>query len=197
MTDYPKALAALREALDLQAKVGKADTIARFAGHARVTKRARDLLAALDAPADEVTDEYARAFHDGWLACERGDAEPPVPAQQPAVAVPATAAECDFIGSFFDLFEDSEPNALIAKRALVKIKAALAQHPAAAVPDGYAGCTLWRDGLRVTVIDDEVIEQRADADEAFCELAQRALDSFAAAWDSRNAAMLAAARKGE
>lgn len=53
MTDYPKALAALREALDLQAKVGKADTIARFAGHARVTKRARDLLAALEAARGE------------------------------------------------------------------------------------------------------------------------------------------------
>lgn len=46
-------------------------------------------------------------------------------AQQPAAAVPVTAAECDFIGYFLDLFEDSEPNALIAKRALEKIKAAL------------------------------------------------------------------------
>lgn len=28
---------------------------------------------------DEVTDDYARAFRDGWLACKRGDAEPPAP----------------------------------------------------------------------------------------------------------------------
>ena len=37
--------------------------------------------------AADVTDEYARAFHDGWLACKRGDAEPPVPAP-PAAVVP-------------------------------------------------------------------------------------------------------------
>ena len=42
--------------------------------------------------ADEVTDEHARAFHDGWLACKRGDAEPPRPKAPPAaLAVPAAS----------------------------------------------------------------------------------------------------------
>jgi hypothetical protein len=39
-------------------------------------------------PQADVTDEYARAFHDGWMACRRGDAEPPQPQAEP-VAWPA------------------------------------------------------------------------------------------------------------
>jgi hypothetical protein len=53
----------------------------------------------------------------------------------------------------------------------------------------YAGCTIWRGSLRISVTETEAIERRKDADEAFCDLVQRALDSLAAA---RNAAARAA-----
>lgn len=97
--DYHKALAALREALDLQAKVGKADTIARFAGHARVTKRARDLLAALDAARGEAvaTVQTITSLVGETRKCIIGPAEvidslpvgTAVYAAPPAAAVPA------------------------------------------------------------------------------------------------------------
>jgi hypothetical protein len=58
----------------------------------------------------------------------------------------------------------------------------------------YAGCTIWRGSLRVSVTETEAIEHCIDADEAFCDLVQRALDSLAAAWD---AAALATQHQGD
>lgn len=45
----------------------------------------------------------------------------------------------------------------------------------------YAGCTIWRGRLYVSVAETEAIERHIDADGAFCDLVQRALDSLAAA----------------
>lgn len=77
-TDYQKALAAAREAM-ASVSVGGPVSDAMFVLAVR-SNALRKLLAAIDAQQpDEVTDEYARAFRDGWLACKRGDAEPPAP----------------------------------------------------------------------------------------------------------------------
>jgi len=48
----------------------------------------------------------------------------------------------------------------------------------------YAGCTIWRGSLRVSVTETAAIERRIDADEAFFDLVKRALDSLADAWDA-------------
>jgi len=161
MTDYPEALAALREArTKFNAEVARVAGPQTMRHHAEeLSARVLDFLDALDAA--------------------RGQA---VATVQTITSLAGETRKC-IIGPAEVI--DSLPVGT----------AVYAAPPAAAVPEGYAGCTLWRDGLRVTVIGDEVIEQRTDADEAFCELAQRALDSLAAAWDSRNAAI--AAIKGE
>lgn len=52
-----------------------------------------------DSNPNEVTDEYARAFRDGWLACKRGDAEPPaVPDIEAKYAELLYAVECKWPG---------------------------------------------------------------------------------------------------
>lgn len=50
--------------------------------------------------------------------------------------------------------------------------------------EAYAGCTIWRGSLRVSVTETKVIEHRIDADDAFFDLVQRALDSLADAWEA-------------
>lgn len=49
----------------------------------------------------------------------------------------------------------------------------------------YAGCTLWRGSLRITVVEPKSLERHVDPDQAFCDMVQRALDSLAAAWGAR------------